>query len=315
MNALPPQVERPEQYAFDRPALMESMLSLLLRLARVPSFVSKLASEPDLDLELLDQVLAQLEANHQAMLAQALAQVVGALEVAGARRQQRGGSSGAAAAAAAVTAADGSDAGALSPASKLRRHSEAKDVSDGTTADDGEGEGARETVALPGPTLGPQLECQSLPELPGAAPGSTELEQQYTAALEELSIGDFDSSLPRGYSRQFAEKANEAAGMYAPQMNGLYVLRNHPCVCCAGEAPAKVKRLTKEIKDLHSKTRLPCNAAASIFLRHDSDRMDKVGTTCGALACPPVRTTQSHCLHSPTLSNFFPLSLSPKGEG
>lgn len=226
-------MERPEQYAFDRPALMESMLSLLLRLARVPSFVSKLASEPDLDLELLDQVLAQLETNHQAMLAQALTQVVGALEASGAKRQ-RGGSSGMT-----VVAAAGADAGALSPANKLRRHGEARDVSDGTIDGGGEAGGtcsaARGTMA-PGTVLGPQLACLALPELAGAAPGSAELEQQYSAALEELTIGDFDSSLPRGYSRQFAEKANEAAGMssYALPRDIPFVLQNQPRLLCRG---------------------------------------------------------------------------------
>eukprot|EP00798_Chlamydomonas_sp_ICE-L_P010124 gene10124-8024_t len=37
-----------------------------------------------------------------------------------------------------------------------------------------------------------------------------------------------------------------------------------------------MKRLTKELRDLQTKTRLPCNAAASIFLRHDEERIDKM---------------------------------------
>ena len=37
-----------------------------------------------------------------------------------------------------------------------------------------------------------------------------------------------------------------------------------------------MKRLTKELRDLHSRTRLPCAPGASIFMRHDADRIDKM---------------------------------------
>ena len=173
------------------------MLTLMLRLARVPSFIAKLASEPDLDLELLDQVLLVLEANHQAMLAQALGQVVTALEAAGARRSGMVG-----------VAESGGAADASTNPTKLRRQGEAKDVSDGTDAsEDGEGGGSIAPSAAAS-----ALACFALPELAGPAPGSPELEQQYTAQLEEHSIGDFDSTLPRAYSRQFADKASESSG-------------------------------------------------------------------------------------------------------
>lgn len=43
-----------------------------------------------------------------------------------------------------------------------------------------------------------------------------------------------------------------------------------------GDTPAKVKRLGKEVRDLHGRTGLPCHASAAIFLRHDADRMDKM---------------------------------------
>ena len=167
---------------------MAEILSLMLRLARVPSFIAKLASEPDLDLDLLDQVLCLLEANHQAMLAQALSQVVASLETAGASRRH-GGSGG--------TEEDGK----YNPA-KLRRQWKAKDVSDGTDDENG-GESLSAVV----------LSCRALPELPGSAPGSTELEQQYTSILEELSVGAYDSTVARGYSRQFADKAKDASGV------------------------------------------------------------------------------------------------------
>jgi hypothetical protein len=35
-----------------------------------------------------------------------------------------------------------------------------------------------------------------------------------------------------------------------------------------------MKRLTRELRDLNGKTRLPCAPAAAIFLRHDADRVD-----------------------------------------
>eukprot|EP00983_Pelagomonas_calceolata_P088507 1157214-Pelagomonas_calceolata.AAC.5 len=57
-------VDNPEQYSFDRPGLMESVLSLLVLLASVSykdagkAFVQAIAQEPDLDLGVLNQVCA-----------------------------------------------------------------------------------------------------------------------------------------------------------------------------------------------------------------------------------------------------------------
>lgn len=43
----------------------------------------------------------------------------------------------------------------------------------------------------------------------------------------------------------------------------------------AGDTSTKMKRLSKEIRDLQrGKNELPLQPAASIFLRHDADRMD-----------------------------------------
>ena len=43
----------------------------------------------------------------------------------------------------------------------------------------------------------------------------------------------------------------------------------------AGNTAAKVKRLSREVRDLQrGKNALPLQPAASIFLRHDADRMD-----------------------------------------
>eukprot|EP00955_Chlamydomonas_euryale_P006599 70045-Chlamydomonas_euryale.AAC.1 len=42
-------VERPQQYGFDRAALLDALAGLALRLAAAPRFVAALAAEPDLD--------------------------------------------------------------------------------------------------------------------------------------------------------------------------------------------------------------------------------------------------------------------------
>ena len=44
----------------------------------------------------------------------------------------------------------------------------------------------------------------------------------------------------------------------------------------AGDTQGKMKRLSREMRNLHGKTALPVYMASSVFVRHDSDRMDKV---------------------------------------
>ena len=44
----------------------------------------------------------------------------------------------------------------------------------------------------------------------------------------------------------------------------------------AGDTQGKMKRLSREMRNLHGKTSLPVHMASSVFVRHDSDRMDKV---------------------------------------
>ena len=44
----------------------------------------------------------------------------------------------------------------------------------------------------------------------------------------------------------------------------------------AGDTQSKMKRLSREMRNLHGKTSLPVHMASSVFVRHDSDRMDKV---------------------------------------
>ncbi|KAF5842289.1 ubiquitin-conjugating enzyme/RWD-like protein [Dunaliella salina] len=43
-----------------------------------------------------------------------------------------------------------------------------------------------------------------------------------------------------------------------------------------GIGGAKMKRLTRELRDLTGRSSLPCDPAASIFLRHDADSLDKM---------------------------------------
>lgn len=80
------------------------------------------------------------------------------------------------------------------------------------------------------------------------------VEAAYLAALEPLSLGQFDSAVPRAYNRHFAALAEQAAG----------------------DTSAKMKALSREFRGLAGKTSLPIHAASAIFVRHDGGRMDKV---------------------------------------
>ena len=44
----------------------------------------------------------------------------------------------------------------------------------------------------------------------------------------------------------------------------------------AGDTQTKMKRLSREMRNLRGKTALPIHMSSSIFVRHDADRMDKV---------------------------------------
>lgn len=44
----------------------------------------------------------------------------------------------------------------------------------------------------------------------------------------------------------------------------------------AGDTQTKMKRLSREMRNLRGKTSLPIHMASSIFVRHDADRIDKV---------------------------------------
>lgn len=44
----------------------------------------------------------------------------------------------------------------------------------------------------------------------------------------------------------------------------------------SGDTQSKMKRLSREMRNLRGKTSLPIHRASSLFVRHDTDRMDKV---------------------------------------
>lgn len=55
----------------------------------------------------------------------------------------------------------------------------------------------------------------------------------------------------------------------------------------AGDTQGKMKRLSREMRNLRGKTALPVHMASSVFVRHDSDRMDKVRAMITGRAMPP----------------------------
>ena len=79
----------------------------------------------------------------------------------------------------------------------------------------------------------------------------------------------------------------------------------------AGQVTAKVKRLGKELRNLQSgRTPLPVHAAASIFVRYDEDRNDKMrciitgggwgrSDWCGFGRVQQQRTADTECGASP----------------
>lgn len=113
------------------------------------------------------------------------------------------------------------------------------------------------SAAAAGPTAAAAaaaLEDQLLVSFPGPELSGEALEEAYKAELGPLAVADFDSCAPGAYNSHFGALAQEAAG----------------------DTQQKMRRLAKEMRDLRGRTALPVYAAAAIFVRHDSERFDKV---------------------------------------
>lgn len=141
------------------------------------------------------------------------------------------------------------------------------------------------------------------PDLGFAAEEPADLEAAYVAALEELAVGDFDSTAPRAYNHSFAAKAarqegdaagGRCAGWRAASVRPprcpvpCFLLRcsqaacdtsptRHPAASVRARPPpaGKMKALSKEVRGFTGRTRLPIYAASAILVRYDA----------GALRC------------------------------
>jgi len=103
---------------------------------------------------------------------------------------------------------------------------------------------------------GSKAEIAALPEtaLTFSEAEPKDLDAAYVEALAGEQRRDFDSAAPGAYSSLYASLAEATPG----------------------DTAAKMRRLQRELRNLGSRTPLPLNAAASIFLRYDSDRIDKM---------------------------------------
>jgi len=253
-------VDNPAQYHYDVPQLLESVVSLLLKLAKAqPAFVRVVASEPDLDLGTLGQALDALEASHQVMCATQLKAFMEALEAAGAPKATAAAAPRVAAPPPAGSGEDvpPSPAGMVAPPAKRSRLGDgapgeaAAAGAAGAPADTGAGGAGDADMGEAGGSSAATLSALTLPppDLEGEA-----LAAAYKGALGEAAVGNFDISAPRAYHSGFASLRAEEKGD-AP--------------------PAKMKRLNKELRDLSSgRTALPLDLRASVFLRYDAERVD-----------------------------------------
>lgn len=81
-----------------------------------------------------------------------------------------------------------------------------------------------------------------------------------------MAVADTDLSQPGTYNSHFQKLA----------------------AATPGDVAAKMKRLQRELRNLNTKTQLPVHAAASIFVRHDSERIDKMRVIITGERLPPV---------------------------
>ncbi|MEW5299691.1 MAG: hypothetical protein WDW36_002681 [Sanguina aurantia] len=256
-------VETPERYGFDLPVLMEKVLGLMLQLATHREFVNAISEEPDFDLQVFETALQLCEDQHQPQLALRLSHLLAQLRpptpppvTSTPPPSSSSAAAAAAATAAAAAAAAGGSNGTPPPAKRLKSP---------VSSDGVDGVGATSEPASAAAADAADLEmdeaadasspCASLGlALPGDALLGQQLEGVYQQALGGLGVGTFNALLPGSYSRQLAAQAEASTDI--PQ--------------------AKSRRLAKELRALQGATSLPCAAAASIFLRHDETRLDKM---------------------------------------
>ncbi|KAL6746135.1 ubiquitin elongating factor core-domain-containing protein [Haematococcus lacustris] len=245
-------VAQPEQYGWDRGQLLASCLGLLLRLSASPggpSFRQALAAEPDLDLALLAKAQEQLEASHRVMAASQLAALLASLP-----RPSAPTSPPLAAPAALTPGGPAPPQATQTPPAKRSRPSSDEGVGPGP--DGGAGSQAMAVEGAAGGAAGGAAASliASLPPLGPPDLSGAELAAAYSQALGPLALATFDSTAPRAYHSAFAAMAANPGS--AP--------------------PAKMKRLTRELRDLGGRTALPCGPEAAIFLRYDADQVDRM---------------------------------------
>ncbi|GIL70129.1 hypothetical protein Vretifemale_999 [Volvox reticuliferus] len=99
------------------------------------------------------------------------------------------------------------------------------------------------------------LLCEAV-QVPGMEHSNAEVDKLYAAELGPLSIGEYDSTVPGGYFKEMARLADQDSGA----------------------SRKKMRQLAKEFNDMQPGGRmaLPCLAAAAIFLRQDTARIDKM---------------------------------------
>jgi hypothetical protein len=80
------------------------------------------------------------------------------------------------------------------------------------------------------------------------------LNQRYQEALKSLTFGTFDRTAKGAYMYECAKKASQIVG----------------------NSRQRQKRIAKELRSMQSAGGLPFHASASIFVRHDEERIDVV---------------------------------------
>jgi hypothetical protein len=80
------------------------------------------------------------------------------------------------------------------------------------------------------------------------------LNQRYQEELKGLTFGTFDRTAKGAYMYECAKKASQIIG----------------------NSRRRQKRIAKELRSMQSEGGLPFHSSASIFIRHDEDRIDVV---------------------------------------